>query len=375
MGVILGVLIGVATGLVSWWVVTRLLTPRLGLSADISKLGAQEFGPWRYRVKIANLHRIWCPHVLDVRCTAKLRIKGLNSKGWADYPIPVGHSGEMDLVERNAVPRLQIHRMRREHLELLARALGISSPQGLLTEELVRELPLERLLSLGSQDENSRSEVRVVLSAAHPYTGARRGVVRHYRSSAIVCGRFSAGAGRKGLKVVPNGDLCQDSMPGTRTARPPTATSMISYFAYGSNMAPEVIARLCPGYRYVGVAHLPDHRLAFTRRSVKTGSGVADIVYAPGQAVWGVLYEIDHAGLTAIDRKEGYDWAYTRVSVPVLLEPDDSELTAHVYTVRYKEPTEIAPSRQYLDRLIAAARGRGLPDPYIERLEGIAANE
>ena len=60
----------------------------------------------------------------------------------------------------------------------------------------------------------------------------------------------------------------------------------ITYFAYASNMAPEVITRLCPRARYLGVARLTDHRLAFTRRSVRTGTGVADIVPAPGKTVW-----------------------------------------------------------------------------------------
>jgi len=35
----------------------------------------------------------------------------------------------------------------------------------------------------------------------------------------------------------------------------------------------------------------------------------ADIVWAPGEQVWGVLYEIAEDELAAIDRKEGYDWA------------------------------------------------------------------
>jgi hypothetical protein len=54
----------------------------------------------------------------------------------------------------------------------------------------------------------------------------------------------------------------------------------------------------------LGAARLADHRLAFTRRSVKTGTGVADIVPAPGETVWGALYELGDGELAAIDRKE-----------------------------------------------------------------------
>ena len=42
-----------------------------------------------------------------------------------------------------------------------------------------------------------------------------------------------------------------------------------------------------------------------------------------------------------------------------------------MHTVRSKEPTQVPPSRQYLDLVIAAGRERGLPGPYIEQIEAI----
>ena len=135
----------------------------------------------------------------------------------------------------------------------------------------------------------------------------------------------------------------------------------VNYFAYASNMAPDVIGRLCPQHRYLGVARLADYSLAFTRRSVKTGTGVADIVQAPGETVWGVLYEINDDGLAAIGRKEGDGWAYMRVVVPVRLESGGAPCTAITFTVISKESAEILPSRKYLDQVITAAHERGLP--------------
>ena len=142
------------------------------------------------------------------------------------------------------------------------------------------------------------------------------------------------------------------------------------YFAYGSNMAPAVIRRLCPRHSYLGVAYVGGHRLAFTRRSMRTGTGVADIVRAAGETVWGVLYRIDDDELAAIDRKEGHDWAYKRVMLAVRLD-GGPERTAVTYTVRSKEPAQVPPSRQYLDLVIAAARERGLPGSYIEQIEAV----
>jgi gamma-glutamylcyclotransferase (GGCT)/AIG2-like uncharacterized protein YtfP len=149
----------------------------------------------------------------------------------------------------------------------------------------------------------------------------------------------------------------------------------VIYFAYGSNMARDVIATLSPRHRFLGVARLADYRLAFTRRSVKTGSGVADVVQAPGQAVWGALYEIADEELAAIDRKEGHDWAYVRARLPVQLAGDSRERIATLYTVRSKVSPEVPPSRQYLDRIIEAARERELPDQYVRQIAAVRIAE
>jgi gamma-glutamylcyclotransferase len=140
------------------------------------------------------------------------------------------------------------------------------------------------------------------------------------------------------------------------------------YFAYGSNMDDGEIRAHCPSCRYLGVARLGAHRLAFTRRSIRSGSGVADVLPAPGQDVWGALYELDEGDLAALDGKEGRGFAYAREHKRVMLSADGSEHEAVVYTVISKEPAEVAPSRAYLGRLIAAGEHRGLPQAYLAAL-------
>jgi gamma-glutamylcyclotransferase len=145
----------------------------------------------------------------------------------------------------------------------------------------------------------------------------------------------------------------------------------VKYFAYGSNMSLTVMTANCRRHRFLGVARLADHRLMFNRRSVRTGTGVADVVPAKGTNVWGALYELDDEDLPAIDRKEGYDWAYTREPLAVQLCDDGSEHLALTYTVRRKEPTEVRPSPEYLDGLINAGRELGLPEGYQQFLDGL----
>jgi gamma-glutamylcyclotransferase len=143
----------------------------------------------------------------------------------------------------------------------------------------------------------------------------------------------------------------------------------VAYFAYGANMAEAVMTAFCPGHRVLGAAELPGHRLAFTRRSIRTGSGVADVVPAAGCGVWGVLYELADGDLDALDRKEGNGWAYERVPVGVRLAGQAAAVRALTYRVCEPEPVEVTPSPEYLDGLIEAARARGLPASYSAQLE------
>lgn len=141
------------------------------------------------------------------------------------------------------------------------------------------------------------------------------------------------------------------------------------YFAYGSNMSEQVMHEKCAGHTFLGPAHLPGFRLAFTRRSVRTGTGVADIVVeGEGPGVWGALYELSEANLEALDRKEGSGWAYRRMPVTVRA-CDGAEHEAFAYTVINKQSSEVTPAPDYVEGLILAGRQRGLPDEYLRLLE------
>ena len=145
------------------------------------------------------------------------------------------------------------------------------------------------------------------------------------------------------------------------------------YFAYGSNMSSEEMQAWCPGARFIATARLPHHRLDFTRYSRKRQGGVADVVPAKGQEVWGVLYELDAGDLVALDRKEGVPNAYTRAYVDIA--PVSGETArALIYTVVDKATTE-APSREYLGIMLKGARERDLPADYLAMLERIAIRE
>src|SRR5271157_4317098 len=71
------------------------------------------------------------------------------------------------------------------------------------------------------------------------------------------------------------------------------------YFAYGSNMDLEAMARRCPRSKAVGLARLERHRLAVMRE------GWLTVAREPRSAVHGVLWDVALADVAALDRYEG----------------------------------------------------------------------
>lgn len=128
------------------------------------------------------------------------------------------------------------------------------------------------------------------------------------------------------------------------------------YFAYGSNLNPE---RSKAGLHKVAAAWLPDHRLAFTRRSQFWKGGVLDVLPSPGSAVRGVLYDVDD--LDELDKQEGIrGGAYRHIEV-VILHDDGAHELAFIYVV-VSPGRFVLPSPDYLD-LVRRAYGRLGFDP------------
>jgi gamma-glutamylcyclotransferase (GGCT)/AIG2-like uncharacterized protein YtfP len=136
-------------------------------------------------------------------------------------------------------------------------------------------------------------------------------------------------------------------------------------------MSAAVMGAVCPRHRFLGRARLPGHRLAFTRRSVRTGTGVADVVADPHGTVWGVLYELADEDLDSLDRKEGAGWAYAREDVRVY-DDHGAPHDAVAYVVIAKSPEHIAPSAAYAQGLVEAGRERGLPEDHLGALLSVA---
>jgi cation transport regulator ChaC len=140
------------------------------------------------------------------------------------------------------------------------------------------------------------------------------------------------------------------------------------YFAYGSNMDPVQMAERCPGAVALGAAHLPDWRLTFTRDSPGWGGGVGHIERAAGDEVWGVLWDVTSAHLSALDEYEGVAVGmYARSVVVVAHAGSDVEAVVYLADPRGYKP----PSKKYIAALVRGVEAHGVPNHYIERLRAL----
>lgn len=144
----------------------------------------------------------------------------------------------------------------------------------------------------------------------------------------------------------------------------------VRYFAYGSNMLAERLGARCPSASFKAVASAPDWVLSFSKRS-KDNSGKATIRKAPGDRVFGVVYEIDESDLPILDRYEGVGNGYVRDdSFVAFLENSDTPLTTAAYIA---DPAYIndalRPYDWYHGLVLAGARQYNLPTDYISMIE------
>lgn len=89
---------------------------------------------------------------------------------------------------------------------------------------------------------------------------------------------------------------------------------MVLYFAFGSNLWLDQMARRCPGSDYIGRAILTDYKWQINQR------GYANVIPYAGSCVHGLVYRINARDEAQLDRNEGVSsGAYEKVYLDVLL--------------------------------------------------------
>jgi phage replication-related protein YjqB (UPF0714/DUF867 family) len=143
-------------------------------------------------------------------------------------------------------------------------------------------------------------------------------------------------------------DVAAGAAPGPHT-----------YFAYGSNLCVNQMARRCPGAADPRPATLADHDWLINER------GVATVEPFDGSLVHGVVWQLTDHDLSTLDSAEGVPVRYRRDQLTV--HTADGPSDAWVYIDHRVEPG--APRPGYLERIIDGALHHGLPHRWIEFLK------
>ncbi|RDH75009.1 replication protein [Mycolicibacterium moriokaense] len=131
-----------------------------------------------------------------------------------------------------------------------------------------------------------------------------------------------------------------------------------SYFAYGSNLCVEQMARRCPNATDPRPATLADHDWLINER------GVATVERFDGSQVHGVLWQLDDHDLATLDSAEGVPVRYRRDLLTVHTATGPAQ--AWVYIDHRVDPGPPRPG--YLERIIDGALHHGLPQRWVEFL-------
>ncbi len=127
---------------------------------------------------------------------------------------------------------------------------------------------------------------------------------------------------------------------------------MKKYFAYGSNMDAEQMARRCPQSIFQKKVTLLRYEFFINNR------GFASIRKKKDSQVWGIIYTITDSDEASLDRYEGYPEIYGKLDLP--------ELKALCYVDSTKDNG--LPRDGYLEKIIQASKLHGFPKEYIAEL-------
>lgn len=133
------------------------------------------------------------------------------------------------------------------------------------------------------------------------------------------------------------------------------------YFAYGSNMHPDVMAERCRGARAVGTAQLLGWRFHITKR------GSASIIPAYESTVFGVLWRCVPAHIHHLDRYEGVAWGNYHRRRLVVEGADGRCIPAFSYVNSRHHPGRARVSYM-TTAILPGAEAFGLPQFYIDEL-------
>lgn len=138
----------------------------------------------------------------------------------------------------------------------------------------------------------------------------------------------------------------------------------MKYFAYGSNMDPKHMKKLCSQALFVDIAWFEDHRFLINSH------GYATVKPDPESVVYGVLWDLHEEEEAALDEYEGVSQGYFRKDhLEVIQWKGENRVRSLIYIS--DDIVMGIPAKSYLESILYGARcaGKiGLPPEYIMEL-------
>lgn len=132
-------------------------------------------------------------------------------------------------------------------------------------------------------------------------------------------------------------------------------------FVYGLEIDPRRMRECAGGWRSARIGRILDHAIVFDVPAASAGR-LPNIRPNLGSAVYGIVYEVEERQLDALGPLyPGYRWR----RVPVVTE----RATLDAWVLSHTGPPDDGPpSTMLLSSLMWAARQRGFPEDYLDRL-------
>jgi gamma-glutamylcyclotransferase (GGCT)/AIG2-like uncharacterized protein YtfP len=151
------------------------------------------------------------------------------------------------------------------------------------------------------------------------------------------------------------------------------ALSAMLLFAYGSTLSTKLLRQYCPTAVFQMKAELPNYRIVFPFYSLKRQGGISSIIHAPGELVYGVLYEVNSKELEDLDIIENVPQGnYVREEYLVLGE-DRRWHKAELYRCSKPAGTYTA-ARSYVEQMAEGAEEHKLNPEYVKELRWLIAS-
>jgi hypothetical protein len=172
--------------------------------------------------------------------------------------------------------------------------------------------------------------------------------------------------------VKPTPESAMIDLAGTaeETLLLPQSAKVPYFFAYDLLMDQAVVARYVKGLIPAKVARASNYRLAWPWFFPPEGTALPSLQRSAGHSVWGQLYDARGVKFDKLDEHLRCPDRYHRRAVQVL-DRGERRFSAFTYVLTVGDDRHNKPSPEYLQRLIATARTRGLPDEWVDTLSAL----